>query len=154
MSVSAYALIGLTALVAVLVGGLAFTVLRMFAAARAMSKGATGVGGAETAFMAAAMEEAMAKLRLREQALAARAEASERLSDEIIANLTSGLLVVGHDRRVQALNPFGRKLLGLPEADWSGHVDDVLLGVPPLAEALQECLSTCLLYTSPSPRDS
>ena len=40
--------------------------------------------------MAAAMEEAVAKLRSREQAMVARAEASERLSDEIIANLTVG----------------------------------------------------------------
>jgi PAS domain S-box-containing protein len=140
VSISAYTLIGLTAVVAALAGGLAFFVLRMFAAARAMSSGKAG--GTETAFMAAAMEEAMATLRLREQALAARAEASERLSDEIIASLTSGLLVVGHDRRVQSLNPFGRKLLGLPEADWSGDVSDVLLTVPPLAAVLQECLDT------------
>jgi len=141
MTVPAYALIGLTAVVAVLAGGLAFAVLRMFAAARQMSKG-RDERGAETAFMAAAMEEAMARLKLREQVLAARAEASERLSDEIVASLTSGLLVVGHDRRVQALNPFGRKLLGMPEADWSGDVGDVLLGVPPLAAVIQECLDT------------
>ena len=141
MTLPAYALIGLTAVVAVLAGGLAFAVLRMFAAARQIQKGSNG-RGAETAFMAAAMEEAMARLKLREQALAARAEASERLSDEIIASLTSGLLVVGHDRRVQALNPFGRKLLGLPEADWTGDVGDVLLSVPPLAAVIQECLDT------------
>ena len=140
MSVPAYALIGLTAMVAILAGGLAFTVLRLFAAARAMAKGKEG--GSETVFMAAAMEEAMAKLRLREQALAARAEASERLSDEIIASLTSGLLVVGQDRRVQALNPFGRKLLGLPEADWNGDVGDVLVSVPELGASIQECLDT------------
>ena len=46
--------------------------------------------------------------------MVARAEASERLSDEIIASLTSGLLVVGDDRRVKSLNPAGRRLLGLP----------------------------------------
>ena len=141
MTVPAYALIGLTAVVAVLAGGLAFAVLRMFAAARAISKGG-GQGGAETAFMASAMEEAMATLRQREQVLAARAEASERLSDEIIASLTSGLLVVGHDRQVQALNPFGRRLLGLPDAGSSRHVGDVLLSVPPLAEVIQECLDS------------
>ena len=141
MTVPAYALIGLTAVVAALAGGLMFTVLRMFAAARAMSKG-QAQHGAETAFMAAAMEEAMARLKVREQALAARAEASERLSDEIIASLTSGLLVVGHDQQVQALNPFGRKLLGIAEAGSSGHVGDVLLSVPSLAAVIQECLDT------------
>ena len=62
--------------------------------------------------MTAAMEEALGRLRLREQAMTARAEASERLSGEIIASLTSGLLVVGDDRRVKSLNPAGRRLLG------------------------------------------
>src|SRR4051812_37314576 len=141
MTLPVYALIGLTTIVAALAGGLAFTVLRMFSAARAMSKGKVE-HGAETAFMAAAMEEAMGRLKLREQALAARAEASERLSDEIIASLTSGLLVVGHDRQVEALNPFGRRLLGLPAAGPSGLVADVLLSVPPLAAVIQECLDT------------
>ena len=44
--------------------------------------------------MAAAMEDALATLRSKERAMKARAEASERLSSEIVANLTSGLLVV------------------------------------------------------------
>src|SRR6185436_6207199 len=96
----------------------------------------------ETAFMAAAMEEAVGRLRLREQAMAARAEASERLSDEIIASLTSGLLVVGDDHRVKSLNPAGRRLLGMPEADWSGDVSDVLLTAPALARVIEECLDT------------
>src|SRR4051794_24965773 len=128
-----------------LVGGLAgtlvFTLLRAFAAARDMTSAGRGKTGVETAFMAAAMEEAMARLKLREQVLAARAEASERLSDQIIASLTSGLLVVGNDRRVQSLNPFGRRLLGLP-ADSSGAVSDVLLTAPALAALVQECLDT------------
>jgi PAS domain S-box-containing protein len=92
--------------------------------------------------MTAAMEEALARLRTREQAMTARAEASERLSGEIIASLTSGLLVVGDDRRVKSLNPAGRRLLGMPEADWSGDVSDVLLTAPPLARVIAECLDT------------
>src|SRR3954467_5424829 len=139
MTVPAYALIGLTAVVAVLAGGLAFAVLRMFAAARQLSRG-RDERGAETAFMAAAMEDAMARQKLREQALAARAEASERLSDEIIASLTSGLLVVGADRVVQTLNPFGRKLLGLPVTDSKGAMGDVLRTALPLASLVEECL--------------
>src|SRR5262245_48781889 len=99
--------------------------------------------GAQTAFMAAAMEEALARLKVREQALAARAEASERLSDEIIASLTSGLLVVGDDRRVQSLNPAGRKLLGLPEtAERTGDLNDVLGGLSPLVAVIEECLDS------------
>jgi signal transduction histidine kinase len=138
---SSLILLSLTATVAVLVAALAFAVLRLFAAARQMARGQNDAG-AETAFMAAAMEEALGKLRTREQAMTARAEASERLSDEIIASLTSGLLVVGDDHRVRSLNPAGRRLLGMPEADWTGDIGDVLLGAVPLARVIEECLAT------------
>ena len=63
--------------------------------------------------MAAAMEEALQALRAQERAMKARAEASERLSEEIIASMTSGLLVVTEHREVRTLNPAGRRLLGL-----------------------------------------
>ena len=143
MTRNAYTLLGLTALVAGLAAVLVFTILRAFAAARTMAKGARGESGAETAFMAAAIEEALARQRLREQALAARVEASERLSDEIIASLTSGLLVVDEDHRVKSINPAGRRLLDMSEADWSGDVGHVLLGAAaPLARVIEECLST------------
>jgi PAS domain S-box-containing protein len=141
MSRTSFVLFLLTATLGIVVAGLAFTVLRLFAAARQMSRGREEAG-AETAFMTAAMEEALARLRSREQAMTARAEASERLSGEIIASLTSGLLVVGDDRRVKSLNPAGRRLLGMPEADWSGEVSDVLLTAPPLARVIAECLDT------------
>jgi PAS domain S-box-containing protein len=142
VTINAYLLIGLTTIVGVVAGTLAFAMLRTFAAARDLTSGGRDTAGAETAFMAAAMEEAMARLRLREQALAARAEASERLSDEIIASLTSGLLVVDADRRVQSLNPFGRRLLGLSDADLAGDVNDVLRSAPSLAALVLECLET------------
>jgi signal transduction histidine kinase len=124
----------------IVVAGLAFTVLRLFAAARQMSR--RDQPGAETAFMTAAMEEALARLRTREQAMTARAEASERLSGEIIASLTSGLLVVGEDRRVKSLNPAGRRLLGIPDSGWTGDVSDVLLAAPTLARVIAECFDT------------
>jgi PAS domain S-box-containing protein len=141
MSRTSFILFLLTATLGIVVAGLAFTVLRLFAAARKLSRGQEE-HGAETAFMTAAMEEALARLRSREQAMTARAEASERLSGEIIASLTSGLLVVGEDRRVKSLNPAGRRLLGLPEADWSGDLSDVLLTAPTLARVIEECLDT------------
>src|SRR5437868_8852742 len=141
MSRTSFVLFILTATLGIAVAGLAFTVLRLFAAARQMARGKEE-NGTETAFMTAAMEEALARLRLREQAMTARAEASERLSGEIIASLTSGLLVVGEDRRVKSLNPAGRRLLGLPEADWSGDINDVLLTAPALARVIEECLDS------------
>ena len=48
----------------------------------------------ETAFLSAALQDAVTKLKAQERAMALRAEASERLSEEIIANLTAGLLMV------------------------------------------------------------
>jgi PAS domain S-box-containing protein len=140
MSKTSFILFLLTATLGIVVAGLAFTVLRLFAAARQVARRAEP--GAETAFMTAAMEEALARLRTREQAMTARAEASERLSGEIIASLTSGLLVVGDDRRVKSLNPAGRRLLGMPDADWTGDVSDVLLTAPTLARVIEECLDS------------
>lgn len=134
-------LLSLTAIVAALAAGLAFVVLRLFAAAKAF-KSTQQSHGAESAFVVAAMEEAVAKLRSREQAMVARAEASERLSDEIIASLTSGLLVVGADRRVKSLNPAGRRMLGLPDTDESGDLDHVLLDARPLARVIEECMDS------------
>lgn len=141
MSRSSFVLLSLTATIAVLAAALAFAVLRLFAAAREIARG-RDLGGAETAMMAAAMEDALRKMRTREQAITARAEASERLSDEIIASLTSGLLVVGDDHRVKSLNPAGRRLLGMPEADWTGDLGDVLRGAAPLAHVIEECLES------------
>ena len=82
--------------VAALAGVLAFAVVKFFAAARAATR-ASQTGGTETAFMAAAMQDALQQMRAQERAMKARAEASERLSGEIIASLTSGLLVVNQD---------------------------------------------------------
>jgi signal transduction histidine kinase len=141
MTRSGYLLLGLTAIVGLLAAVLAFAVLRLFAAARAAAK-AERAEGAETAFMAAAVEEAVQRLRVQERAMKARAEASERLSSEIIASMTSGLLVVGEDRHVRTLNPAGRKLLGLPEAEWTGDFREVLASATPLADLVDECLQS------------
>ena len=47
--------------------------------------------------------------------MAARAEASERLSGEIISSLTAGAIVAGLDGEIKTLNPAGRRILELPE---------------------------------------
>jgi PAS domain S-box-containing protein len=139
---SAYLFLGLTAIVAALAGVLAFAVMRFMAAARATVAQDRKKEGAETAFMAAAMEEALRKLRDQERAMKARAEASERLSSEIIASMTSGLLVVNGAGDVRTLNPAGRRLLGLPDAEWAGGYREVLGGAGPLGDVVEECLGT------------
>src|SRR5918994_1578007 len=141
MTESGYLLLGLTAIVAALAGILPFAVAKLFAAARTTAKDLRK-DGAETAFMAAAMEEAMRTLRDKERAMKARAEASERLSDEIIASMTSGLLVVNDAGDVRTLNPAGRRLLGLPDAEWTSGYRQLLEGAAPLGDVVDECLAT------------
>ena len=141
MSQSGYLFLGLTAIVAGFSAVLAYAVLRIFAAARAATRDERKTG-TQTAFMTSAMEDAVRKLRDGERAMKARAEASERLSGEIVASLTSGLLVVDGDGIVRTLNPAGQTMLGLPGNRWEGPYREVLKDVGPLADVLEECLRT------------
>ena len=75
--------------------------------------------------------------------MALRAEASERLSDEIIANLTAGLLMVNRSGEVQIVNPVGRRLLNLDEGPHRGvHYRQLLAHAEPLAAIIEQGLST------------
>ena len=108
MTPESYALLGLTAIIGALAAALMFAVLRFGAAARDTRQQLRGHSG-ETALLSAALQEAVVKLKAQERATAARAEASERLSGEIISSLTAGLLVVGLDNSVRIINPAGRR---------------------------------------------
>ena len=141
MTKAGYLLLGLTAIVAALAGILAFAVAKFFAAARATAR-ASRLGGSETAFMAAAMQEALQQMRTQERAMKARAEASERLSGEIISSMTAGLLVVNEEGVVRTLNPAGQRLLGLPDGNWTTNHREVLTGSTSLADVIDECLAT------------
>jgi len=136
---SAYALLGLTAIVAAMAAGLTFAVLRFVAAARDTRHSLRSTGG-DTVILTAALEEAVAKLKAQERATAARADASERLSGEIIASLTAGLLVVGLDGAVRILNPAGRRMLSVPDQSPLGHHRH-LLNTPALSDVVDEVLT-------------
>ena len=131
MSPNALAFLGLTAIVAMLVGTLAFAVLRFASAARD-SKRVLGDPRADSLVLASALEDAFAKLRAQERATAARAEASERLNSQIVASLTSGLIVVDSARDVKIVNPAAQRILR--------HPDVKLDEVPQLREIIDECL--------------
>jgi nitrogen fixation/metabolism regulation signal transduction histidine kinase len=141
MTQTGYLFLGLTVIVGVLAAVLAFAILKIFAAARAMSRNDRALGN-ETAFMATAMEDAIQALRSQERAAKARAEASERLSDEIISSMTSGLLVVSQSSEVRTINPAGRRLLGLSESGELGDLQDVLRYAPSLRGIIEECATT------------
>jgi len=82
MTPQGQAFLGLTAIVTVLVAVLTFAVLKFMAASREV-RGKLREGGTETAFLAAALQEAVTKLKAQERAMALRAEASERIAEEI-----------------------------------------------------------------------
>jgi signal transduction histidine kinase len=142
---SAYALIGLTGMVAALVAVLTFALLRLGGAVRD-NRRLSRTGGAETAMLSAALQEAVAKLRAQERAMAARAEASERLSGEIISSLTAGAIVVGLDGDVRTLNPAGRRMLDLPERSAAASgAEEPYVRSPrerPLLDVIDECLKS------------
>jgi signal transduction histidine kinase len=138
MTPSGYAFLGLTAIVAVLLSTLTFAVLRFSVAARdARRKRHDGAND----MLSFALHEAVAKLRAQERATAARADASERLSGEIISGLTAGLVVVGLEGDIRILNPAGRRMLDLPD---SAPLDvcRAALDELSLSAVIDECLAT------------
>ena len=141
MSQTGYLFLGLTVIVGSLAAVLAFAVLKIFAAARAVTRSDRALG-TETAFMATAMEDAIQTLRSQERAMKARAEASERLSGEIISSMTSGLLVVSQNGDVRTINPAGRRLLGLSSIGEVGDLQEVLRYAPSLRGIIEECATT------------
>jgi signal transduction histidine kinase len=136
---NAYALLGLTAIVAALVSIVVFAMLKFMSAARDTRRQMKNPS--ESAVMSAALQEAVAKLKAQERATAARAEASERLSGEIISSLTAGLLVVGLERDIRILNPAGRRMLGLSDTASTDEVRRALEGLT-LLRVIDECLTS------------
>jgi two-component system sensor histidine kinase HydH len=133
--------LGLTVIVTVLVAVVTFALLKFLSAARD-TRGRRD-SGAETAVLSAALQEAVIKLKAQERAMTLRAEASERLSDEIIANLTAGLLMVNRDGEVQIVNPVGRRMLNLGDGPHRGvNYRQLLAHAEPLVAIIEQCLST------------
>jgi signal transduction histidine kinase len=139
MTPNGYALLGLTALVGALIAIVTFALLRFADAARNTRRMRSDRG--ELALMSAALQEAVTKLKAQERATAARAEESERLSEEIIASLTAGLLVSGLDGEIRILNPAGRRMLGISD---TASADEIRIALADLAlgEVLRESFTT------------
>jgi signal transduction histidine kinase len=139
MNQTGYALIGLTVIVAALAAVLTFALLRFAAAARDTRRH-LGEGGADTALLSTALQDAVTRLKAQERAMSERAVASEQLSGQIVASLTAGLLVVDGGGRVEILNPAGARLLGVA-GDAAGRAyRELLAPVPPLMTVVAECL--------------
>jgi signal transduction histidine kinase len=166
MSSELQTLIGVSAFLFALLGIIVLAVFRFRSASRRMNQ-SVDLDSSESAFVAAAMAEAVTRMRTKEQAQQARADESERLSEDIVSGLTSGLMVVTADGGARIVNPAARRLLNLPTAvgpsrvaastaaaaavgGTAGRADlmrtpsyaEVLISVPPLAAVIEETLRT------------
>jgi signal transduction histidine kinase len=137
-----YAFLGLSAVLGVLVAILVFAILRFGTAARvAVRRGSADARG-ETALLSSAVEEAIANLKAQERATAARAEASERLSEQIVASLTSGVVVVSRNNCVQMVNPAAKRILALEDITVGADYRDLLRNATELVTLIAEALDT------------
>jgi signal transduction histidine kinase len=96
--------------------------------------------GGESAMLSIALQEALTKLKQQERAMAARAEASERLADQIVDGLTSGLVVVNRAGLVQAINPAARRILEIGAAGSGRPFRETLNPATALADVIAEAL--------------
>ena len=96
--------------------------------------------GGESAMLSIALQDALVQLKQQERAMAARAEASERLADQIVQGLTSGLVVVDRGGMVQAINPAARRILGLAEGGAGSTFRQVLEPATALSDLIDEAL--------------
>jgi len=142
MTPAGQAFLGLTAIVTVLVAVLTFAFLKFMTAARD-TRGRLRESGVDTAFLSATLQDAVTRLKAQERAMALRAETSERVSEEVIENLTAGLLMVDQQGVVQIVNPVGRRLLGIDDGPHEGlPYREVLANVGTVAALIEECLVT------------
>jgi nitrogen fixation/metabolism regulation signal transduction histidine kinase len=136
-----YALLGLTAMTAMLVGVLTFALLRIAAGARDARRNLRA-NSADALMLSAALQEAVSKMKAQEQAMSARADASDHLRSQIADSLTAGLLVVDTEGRVQVLNPAGRHLLELDSEPVGMRYQDALAAAPSLVAVIDQCLKS------------
>jgi signal transduction histidine kinase len=140
VNAQAYALLGITALVAVLVAVVTWALLRFVSAARDTRHRLRDSG--ESALMSIALQDAVQKLRAQERAMTERAEASEALGTQIVNSLTAGLLVVDRAGLVQTINPSGRKMLDITASVHGSPIAALSPAAAPLATVVNECLTT------------
>jgi two-component system sensor histidine kinase PilS (NtrC family) len=137
MNPSFVAIAGLSMVVVLLIAALVYALLRFASAAR-KARRHLRENTTESAFVTAALHEALTKLKAQEREMSARAEASERLNSEIVDSLSSGLLLVDRASRIRIVNPAGRRLLKLPESAVGYPYRQVVPEA--LALAIEECI--------------
>jgi PAS domain S-box-containing protein len=137
LTAAGYALFGITAIMGLVLLALLVSMIRM----SRMSRSASDTR-AETTMMSVALQEALVRLKAQERATAARAEASERLSSQIITGVGAGLIVADRIGVVQIVNPAARRILGLNGGGEGRSITELLSHVAPLAQVITDTLRT------------
>jgi two-component system sensor histidine kinase PilS (NtrC family) len=136
LSFASMAMLGILLAIAVL-----FVIVLIRAIKVASGRGeARRESGGESAMLSMALQDALTKLRQQERAMAARAEASEALADQIVAGLTSGLVVVNRAGVVQVINPAAKRILELADGGAGKPFREALQNATALAELIAEAL--------------
>ncbi len=136
LNFASVAMLGILLVIAIL-----FIVVMVRAIKVASGRGtARRESGGESAMLSMALQDALTKLKQQERAMAARAEASERLADQIVEGLTSGLVVVNRAGLVQVINPAARRILGIDDQGAGKPFRDVLKPAAALSDVIAEAL--------------
>lgn len=136
-TVAGYALVGITVVMTAILVALVISLMRLGRMSRVSRE-----SRAETAMMTAAVQEALTKLKAQERAMAARAEASERLANQILDGVSAGLIVVNRDGVVQIVNPSAKRILYLSSSVEGQPIRMLLADAAPLADVIIETLES------------
>ena len=135
LSFAGMALMAIVVALAVLFVVVLVRAIKIASGRRARREAAT-----ESALLSVALQDALTKLKEQERATAARAEASERLADQILEGLTSGMVVVDRSGNVQGINPAARRILGLGDGGSGRPFREVLAPASALSDLIAEAL--------------
>jgi nitrogen fixation/metabolism regulation signal transduction histidine kinase len=132
LTAAGYALVGITIVMALVLLALVVSLMRM----SRLTRSANDSRAAENSMMSGALQEALTRLKAQERAMAARAEASERLSSQIVTGVGAGLVVVDRQGIVQIVNPAARRIVHLDAGGEGLPIGELLTHVAPLAQVI------------------
>lgn len=133
-----FALLSIALMTGILLVIVLMRVIKMASGRGQAARRSESVG--ESAMLSLALQEALTKLKAQERATAARAEASQRLADQIVEGLTSGLVVVDRAGLVQSVNPAARRILDLGADGIGKPFREALAGAPAMSDLIDEAL--------------
>ena len=131
-----FALLGIALMTAILLVVMLVRIVKVASGRNATRRGERN----ESAMLSMALQEALVKLKAQERATAARADASQRLADQIVEGLTSGLVVVDRAGMVQSVNPAARRILDLQGDPTGRPFREALAGARAMTDLIGEAL--------------